>query len=98
MQVREPEHLSGTYVVALSILATLGLAVMWWTFWRAVAQHGEKVPAVLASGAFFRTVTVMGVIAATVVLSLSGRMDGTLTAAILSGIAGYVLGQTGKAA
>jgi tetrahydromethanopterin S-methyltransferase subunit C len=35
----------------------------------------------------------MGVIAATVVLSLAGRLEGNLTAAILSGIVGYVLGQ-----
>ena len=35
----------------------------------------------------------MGVIAATVVLSLAGRLEGNLTGAILSGIVGYVLGQ-----
>ncbi len=34
----------------------------------------------------------MGVIAATVVLSLADRIKGELTAAILSGIVGYVLG------
>lgn len=35
----------------------------------------------------------MGVIAATVVLSLAGRLEGNTTGAILSGIVGYVLGQ-----
>lgn len=35
----------------------------------------------------------MGVIAATVVLSLAGRLDGNITGAILSGIVGYVFGQ-----
>ena len=32
----------------------------------------------------------------TVVLSLSGRLEGPIAAAILSGIGGYVLGQLGK--
>jgi hypothetical protein len=48
---------------------------------------------ILRSPSFFKTVTVMGVIAATVVLSLAGRLEGNITGAILSGIAGYVLGQ-----
>jgi tetrahydromethanopterin S-methyltransferase subunit C len=34
----------------------------------------------------------MGVIAATVVLSLAGRLEGNIAGAILSGIVGYVLG------
>lgn len=80
-------------VLWLSILATSGLAICWSVFWWAIVRHGENIHDVLASAGFFRTVTVMGVIAATVVLSLSGKLEGNFTGAILSGIVGYVLGQ-----
>jgi len=70
----------------LSILATLGLAFMWLVFWVAVVRSGGNVAQVLLSPAFFRTCTVMGIVAATVVLSLSGKLEGQITAAILSGI------------
>jgi hypothetical protein len=90
--------LSEHAVVTLAILATVGLAVMWAAFWLAVAWARESISDVLLSPAFFRTVTVMGVIAATAVLSLAGRLDGNVTAAILSGIVGYVLGQINRRA
>ncbi len=79
-------------ILILSGLATAGLAIMWVAFWIAVARSGESITGILRSGAFFRTVTVMGVIAATVVLSLAGRLEGNITGAVLSGIVGYVLG------
>lgn len=85
--------LSPQYIAGLSILATGGLVLMWAVFWRAVAHSKESVHEILLSSGFFRTVAVMGVIAATVVLSLAGRLDGNITGAILSGIVGYVLGQ-----
>jgi hypothetical protein len=81
----------------LSVLATTGLAVMWAIFWFAVWSKKESISQILLSPSFFKIVAVMGVIAATVVLSLAGRLDGNLTGAILSGIVGYVLGSiTGK--
>jgi hypothetical protein len=83
-------------VLILSCLATGGLAVMWIAFWAAVARSEESITVILRSAAFFRTVTVMGVIAATVVLSLAGRLDGNVTGAVLSGIVGYVLGAVGQ--
>jgi hypothetical protein len=85
-------QLSPEYILWLSVLATAGLVVMWAVFWYAVVQAKESVHEVLLSAGFFRTVTVMGVIAATVVLSLAGRLEGNITGAILSGIVGYVLG------
>ena len=85
--------LSPQYIAGLSILATSGLVLMWAVFWRAVAQTKESVREILLSSGFFRTIVVMGVIAATVVLSLAGRLEGNFTGAILSGIVGYVLGQ-----
>lgn len=78
-------------IVWLSILATAGLVVMWAVFWWRVGR-GESVYRILQSTGFFRTVAVMGVVAATVVLSLAGRLEGPVTGAILSGIVGYVLG------
>lgn len=81
------------YIVGLSILATIALVAMWAVFWLAVARAKESIMDILTSPAFFKTVTVIGVIAATVVLSLAGRLEGNITGAILSGIAGYVLGQ-----
>jgi hypothetical protein len=87
-------QLSPRYVAGLSILATAGLAALWGIFWIAAIRNGESIRDILLSPAFFRTVTVMGVIAATVVLSLAGRLSGNITGAILSGIVGYVLGQT----
>jgi hypothetical protein len=88
--------LSEHAVVTLAILATVGLAVMWAFFWIAVVWARESVTDILLSPSFFKTVTVMGVIAATAVLSLAGRLDGNVTAAILSGIVGYVLGQIAR--
>jgi hypothetical protein len=85
--------LSPQYILWLSILATSGLAVAWTVFWWAASRQGVSISGILASPGFFRTVTVMGVIATTAVLSLAGRLDSNLTGAILSGIVGYVLGQ-----
>jgi hypothetical protein len=76
----------------LSVVATTALVLMWGTFWIAVLYSGESIVHVLLNQTFFRTVTVMGVIAATAVLSLAGKLEGNITGAILSGIAGYVLG------
>ena len=86
--------LSPEYVAGLSILATVGLVLMWAVFWFATVKTKESVHEILMSPSFFRTVTVMGVIAATVVLSLAGRLEGNITGAILSGIVGYVLGSS----
>jgi hypothetical protein len=85
--------LSPEYVLCLSVLATVGLVIMWAVFWRRIDTSKESVQDILLSTGFFRTVAVMGVIAATVVLSLAGRLEGNITGAILSGIVGYVLGQ-----
>lgn len=81
------------YIVGLSILATVGLVTMWWMFWRYVSKSNENIFDIIKSPATFKIITVMGVVAATVVLSLAGRLEGNITGAILSGIVGYVLGQ-----
>jgi hypothetical protein len=86
-------RLKEEYIVGLSVLATVGLVTMWGLFWNSAVKSQEKVMDILRSPSFFKTVTVMGVIAATVVLSLAGRLEGNITGAILSGIVGYVLGQ-----
>lgn len=86
-------ELSPQYILWLSILATSGLVLMWAAFWWAATRRSESIQGILVSSGFFRTVAVMGVIAATVVLSLAGRLEGNITGAILSGIVGYVLGQ-----
>src|SRR5262245_35362693 len=80
------------YVWDLSILATVGLVACWIAFWLAVSCSHESISGILLNPGFFKTVTVMGVIAGTVILSLADRIEGQLTAAILSGIVGYVLG------
>lgn len=81
-------------IVILSILATTGLVVMWRTFWSAATKANANVSEILVSSGFFRTVCVMGIISSTVVLSLAAKLDGNITGAILSGIVGYVLGQS----
>lgn len=91
--IEQTMELKAEYIVGLSILATIGLVTMWGMFWGAVAKSDEKIMDILKSSSFFKTITVIGVIAATVVLSLAGRLDGNITGAILSGIVGYVLGQ-----
>jgi hypothetical protein len=50
---------------------------MWAVFWLAVTKAKESVHEVLMSVGFFRAVAVMGVVAATVVLSLAGDWKGT---------------------
>jgi hypothetical protein len=84
-------QLSSQQIVWLSLLATAGLVAMWGFFWWKIPSN-VSVAEILQSAGFFRTVAVMGVIAATVVLSLAGRLEGPITGAILSGIVGYVLG------
>jgi hypothetical protein len=100
-QLSETVHMSSQYVWWLSVLATAGLCLMWTVFWIAVWRRNESITDILTKPEFFKAVTVMGVIAATVVLSLADRIKGELTAAILSGIVGYVLGsvahKTGEA-
>lgn len=85
--------LSPRDILWLSILATSRLVFMWAAFWWAVVKRSESIHEVLLSSGFFRTVVVMGVVAAAVVLSLAGRLESNITGAILSGIVGYVLGQ-----
>ncbi len=85
-------RMSSSDILWLSVLATAGLVLMWGIFWVAVHRRNESITEILMSPTFFRVVTVMGVIAASVVLSLAGRLEGNLTGAILSGIVGYVLG------
>ena len=65
---------------------------MWFGFWAAVVWQKERVSEVLFNPAFFKTVAVIGVIAATAVLSLAQRLEENFTGAILSGTVGYVLG------
>ncbi|MGY8870552.1 MAG: hypothetical protein ACKVJE_08940 [Pseudomonadales bacterium] len=91
--IEQTMELKPEYIVGLSVLATIGIVAMWGMFWNAVAKSDEKIMDILKSSSFFKAITVIGVIAATVVLSLAGRLDGNITGAILSGIAGYVLGQ-----
>lgn len=93
----EAAKFSPKEIIELSVLATVGLVVMWSAFWFAIVRAKESVHDILLSPSFFRTVTVMGVIAATVVLSLAGRLEGNMTGAILSGIVGYVLGHIASA-
>ena len=91
--MQNPTELTPQSVVWLSVLATSGLALMWAAFWHSVARREESVRDILLSPAFFRTVAVMGIIAAAVVLTLAGRLEGNTAGALLSGIAGFVLGQ-----
>lgn len=93
----QPAELAPQYILWLSVLATAGLVLMWSAFWLAVVKRGESISEVLLSPAFFRTVCVMGVIAAAVVLTLAGRLPGQVTGAILSGIGAYVLGRSQEA-
>jgi predicted cation transporter len=84
--------LSAEQILCLSWIATIGIVVMLTVFWLVVYKQHDKAITILRSNAFFRTVTVVGFIAATSVLSLSGIIEGHLAAAILSGIAGFILG------
>lgn len=86
-------NLNAQGVLWLSVLATIGLILMWSVFWYSVSKSGENIFEIIQSPATFKIITVMGVIAATAVLSLAGRLKGEITGAILSGIVGYVLGQ-----
>jgi hypothetical protein len=79
----QTDPLSPDFVFRLSVLATTGLVLCWVAFWVAVIVRKENVHQILVSASFFRTVAVMGVIAATVVLSLAGRLEGNITGAIL---------------
>ena len=90
---KAPVELSQNNIIFIASLATAGIVAIWWAFWFFVSKSDEKVTSVLLNPSFFKTVAVIGVIASVTVLSLSGRLDGNITGAILSGIVGYVLGQ-----
>lgn len=85
-------QMSEQYVLWLSLLATTGLSLAWAVFWLVAWHRGANIAEIISRPELFRIITVMGVIAATAVLSLTNRIDGNLTGAILSGIVGYVLG------
>jgi hypothetical protein len=96
-EVTSAVQLTSEHIMWLSALATAGLVIMWAIFWFVVRRTEESAAHILLSPAFFKSISVMGIIAATVVLSLAGRLDGNVTGAILSGIVGYVLGaMTGR--
>lgn len=86
-------NIKAEYIVGLAVLAAVCIVLMWCMFWHTVAKSQDSVIDVLKSPSFFKGSTVIGVIAATAVLSLAGRLDGNVSGAILSGIVGYVLGQ-----
>lgn len=90
----EPISLPALYIMWLSVLATAGLIIMWVVFWLVASRRNESIIDILLSPGFFKVIAVMGIIAATAVLALAGRLPSNLTAAILSGVAGYVLGST----
>ena len=82
------------YIAGLSVLAAISLVFMWWCFWKAAASKDNNVLTTIQNSAFLKTVTVIGVIAATVILTLVDKLGGDIAGAILSGVAGYVLGNT----
>jgi|ERR1700694_279134 len=79
-------------IISLAYLAAAGIVIMWIAFWILVYLKKESIQEILLSPAFFKTVAVIGVVAATAVLSLAQRLEPNLTGAILSGTIGYVLG------
>jgi hypothetical protein len=81
VQASNATLLTPPYIFRLSVLATAGLVLMWGAFWWAVTQRGESVRGILASPGFFRTVVVMGVVAATTVLCLAGHLESNLAGA-----------------
>lgn len=83
-------------MVVLSLTATLGLAIMWISFWRTVRKQGTDLIEVIQSEGFFKTTAVMGIIAALMVLTLTNNMDGEIAGSILSAIAGYILGRSDR--
>ena len=70
-------------IMVLAWLATIAILLMWFGFWVAVIWQKEKVSEVLFNPAFFKTVAVVGVIAATAVLSLAQRLEENFTARFL---------------
>ncbi|HET9342887.1 MAG TPA: hypothetical protein VFO25_08240 [Candidatus Eremiobacteraceae bacterium] len=88
-----PTIMTSDQIVTLSLLATVGIVVMWLAFWTIVwVQKKETVAEILGKAAFFRALAVIGVVAAVTVLSLAGRMESNIAGAILSGTVGFVLG------
>ncbi len=84
--------LSSQEILNISLMATVGIVLIWFVFFLVAYKQKVRITEILQMQSFFRTTAVIGVIASTTVLALSGRIEGELAAAILSGIVGYVLG------
>lgn len=89
-------RLNSQEIIVISILATLGIVSMWIVFFIIAYKQDEKLTKIIQMDAFFKAITVIGVIGSTSVLAIAERIEGELAAAILSGIVGYILGAGSK--
>lgn len=88
--------LSSQEIIIISLLATIGIVSMWIVFFIIAYKQDEKLTDIIRMDAFFKAITVIGVIGSTSVLAIAERIEGELAAAILSGIVGYILGAGSK--
>lgn len=88
--------LSSQEIIIISILATIGIVSMWIVFFIIAYKQNERLTDIIRMDAFFKAITVIGVIGSTSVLAISEKIEGELAAAILSGIVGYILGAGSK--
>jgi hypothetical protein len=81
----------GILIITLGFTVVGGIA-----FWKTNTGGAKTFTLFLQRGDALRIMTVGGIVVAATFLALAGVLDGAAVAAILSGIAGYVLGGLGK--
>jgi hypothetical protein len=82
--------LMGTSIVIVFIIAIAAIAIV--SQIKAPAQTAQSILYLIRAGSIIRLVTIMAIVAAVSILCALGKIQGEAAIAILSSIAGYVLG------
>jgi small-conductance mechanosensitive channel len=88
-----PTFITGHEFVVLFGMTSGGVLICWLWYFYVVKANRENVHEAI-SGAFIQNLTVILVVFAVGLLALAGVLSGELTATLLSGIVGYVLGSS----
>lgn len=88
--------LEGMYFIYFCLIVAITGLFGWTIFWLVLRKEGN-VRELFSEGSFLENLTVVGIVIATTSLGAIGVLSGQVCGAIISGIAGYVLGSKSRA-